>query len=146
PSLFNTMKTAMGSLDMRVFTTIGNHDKTGGNSTTARNSSSFENHYGPLNYSFNRGEVHFVCLDNVVFTNNRGYDMRFSEQQIDWLEIDLSMVPKDKMLIVYYHMPIRGTNFSTRSRLFNLIKDFKEVHLMAGHTHYNENYLHQVDG
>lgn len=146
PSLFNTMKTVMGSLDMRVFTTIGNHDKTGGNSTTARNSSSFENHYGPLNYSFNRGEVHFVCLDNVVFTNNSAYGMGFSEQQIDWLEKDLSMVPKDKMLIVYYHMPIRGTNFSTRSRLFNLIKDFKEVHLMAGHTHYNENYLHQVDG
>lgn len=146
PSLFNTMKTALGSSSMKVFTTIGNHDKTGGNATTPRNSTTFETQYGPLNYSFNRGDVHFVCMDNVVFSNNSSYSLGFSNEQLDWLEKDLSFVPKDKLLILYYHMPIRGTNFSTRSRLFNLIKDFKEVHLMAGHTHYNENYIHNVSG
>lgn len=146
PSLFNMMKSAMGSSRLPVFTTVGNHDKSGGSVSIPRNTNSFESHYGPLNYSFNRGDVHFVCMDNVVFKDNSNYSLGFSQEQIDWLEKDLALVPKDKMLILYYHMPIRGTNFSTRSRLFELVKGFKEVHFMAGHTHYNENYIHTIDG
>lgn len=145
PSLFNVMKSTMGSTNMPLYTTIGNHDKTGGNTLTPRNSTSFESHYGPLNYSFNRGDVHFVCLDNVVFTNNSSYALGFSDEQMSWLEQDLSFVPKTKMLILYYHMPIRNSNFGNRTRLLNLVKDFKEVHFMAGHTHYNENYIHTIE-
>lgn len=146
PNLFNSMKTVMGSLDMPVFTTIGNHDKTGGSSTTARTSHSFERSFGPLNYSFDRGNVHFVVLDNVVFKNDTDYALGFSEEQMDWLEKDLSVVPTDKLLIVTYHMPIRASQFATRSRLFDLIKGFKKIHFFAGHTHYNENYIHRVNG
>lgn len=142
--LLNTMKTRLGSTSMPVFTTIGNHDKF--SSGAVKTSDLFENVYGPVDYSFNIGDVHFVCLDNVVFSDNSSYAMDISAEQIAWLEKDLSHASKDKMLIVYYHMPLRGTNFSTRAQFFDLIKGFKEVHLMNGHTHYSENYIHNVSG
>lgn len=130
---------------MPIFSTIGNHDKFGPSSSPKTNDL-FENVYGPTNYSFNIGDVHFVCLDNVVFSTNSTYNLGFSQAQVDWLEKDLSHVPKDKMLIVYYHMPIRATSFTTRTKLINLIKDYKEVHLLCGHTHYQENYILNVSG
>ncbi|PRD55753.1 calcineurin-like phosphoesterase C-terminal domain-containing protein [Sphingobacterium gobiense] len=143
-SLLNTMKTRLGSTIMPVFTTIGNHDKF--SNGTVKTNDVFENVYGPSNYSFDMGDVHFVCLDNVKFSDNSSYALDISDEQIAWLEKDLSHVSNDKMLIVYYHMPMRGTNFSTRTPFFNLIKDFKTVHLMSGHTHYAENYIHNVSG
>lgn len=139
-NLLSTMKMRLGTLSMPVFSTIGNHDKFGA-STSPKTNDMFENVFGPTNYSFNIGDVHFVCLDNVVFSNNSTYGLGISQEQVDWLEKDLSHVPKDKMLIVYYHMPIRATNFATRSKFINLIQDYKEVHLMCGHTHYMENYI-----
>lgn len=142
--LLNTMKTRLGSTSMPVFTTIGNHDKFVNGSV--KTGDTFENVFGPTNYSFDIGDVHFVCLDNVVFSNTTTYALGISQEQIDWLEKDLSHVSKNKMLIVYYHMPLRGTNFSTRTQFFNLIKDFKEVHLLSGHTHYSENYIHNISG
>lgn len=144
-TLLNTMKTRLGSTTMPIFSTIGNHDKFGAG-TAAKTNDLFQNVYGPTNYSYNIGDVHFVCLDNVVFSNNSTYALGISQAQVDWLEQDLSYVDKSKMLIVYYHMPLRGTNFNTRAQFFNLIKDFKEVHLLCGHTHYMENYIHTIGG
>lgn len=144
-NLLSTMKTRLGSTTMTVFSTIGNHDKFG-ESSGPRTNESFENVYGPTNYSFNIGDVHFVCLDNIVFSTYSTYALGISQAQIDWLAKDLSYVSKDKMLILYFHIPVRGTSFSTRTQFLDLIKDFKEVHLLSGHTHYMENYIHNVSG
>jgi len=140
PGLLNTMKIKLGSNKMKVFTTIGNHDKT---FTTQRKTSDvFENIFGPTNYSFEIGQVHYICLDNVVFEDNSSYGLGINQHQINWMKQDLAQVSKEKMLIIYYHMPIRGSNFATRDQFFELIKDYKEVHLFSGHTHYAENYIH----
>ncbi len=141
--LLQPMKALLGSMSMPVFTTIGNHDKF---STTGnpKDGEVFSNHYGPLNYSFNYGDVHFICLDNVRFNNTEDYISYISNDQIEWIRNDLKFIPKDKMLIVYYHMPIRGGVMNNKAALFNLLKDYKEVQLMCGHTHYNQNYIHST--
>jgi hypothetical protein len=141
PELFAQMKNLMGSGKMTFFTTIGNHDKTGGNDSTPRNAQAFCAVYGPLDYSFNRGNVHFVCLDNVVYTDKDNYAGGFEDHQIEWLKQDLSYVPKDKMLVVYYHIPIRNTAVKNRTAFLNALRDFSKVHFMCGHTHYHENFF-----
>lgn len=142
PAFFEQMKVTIGSSTMPVFTTIGNHDKVATTNTSApRTTSDFDKVYGPVNYSFNRGNVHFVCLDNVIYTNSSAYSGGFSDSQIAWLEQDLSYVPKSKMVIVYYHIPIRNTSsIQNRTKMLNALNGFAEVHLMCGHTHYTENY------
>ncbi|MDR1864802.1 MAG: calcineurin-like phosphoesterase family protein [Bacteroidales bacterium] len=142
PTLFAQMKNVTGSSKMIYFTTIGNHDKTGGSATAPSNADLYCAVYGPLDYSFNRGNIHFVCLDNVIYSNSSTYAGGFEDRQIEWLKQDLSFVPKTKMVIVYYHIPIRNdSGIKNRAALLNALKDFDKVHLMCGHTHYNENFM-----
>jgi len=141
PELQSQMKTIISSTSMPVFTTIGNHDKVAGATTSEpRNSNVFCSTFGPLNYSFNRGNVHFVCLDDVVYSNSSTYTGGFSDAQVQWLKQDLSYVPKTDMVILYYHIPLRNTtSIVNHDNILNLLNGFSEVHLMCGHTHYNEN-------
>lgn len=141
-TLLEPMKTLLGSTDMPMFTTIGNHDKFMIGSEGVKVGDMFSNTFGPLNYSFNYGDVHFICIDNVNFTDNSNYTIGISAEQIEWIAKDLSFVPKSKMIILYYHMPMRGTSFTNKAALLDLVKDYQNVHLMCGHTHYTENYIH----
>jgi hypothetical protein len=142
PNLFTQMRNATGSISLPYFTTIGNHDKTGGSATAPRDATAYTAVFGPVNYSWNRGKVHFISLDDVLYTNNTTYEGGLEDFQIEWLRQDLSHVAKDKMIIVYYHIPIRHTAaFKNRAAFFDLLKGFAKVHFMVGHTHYNENFL-----
>lgn len=142
PAFFDQMKGLIGSANMTVFTTIGNHDKVATSIVNQpRTTDDFSKVYGPLNYSFNRGDVHFICLDNVIFSNSSDYTGGFTSSQVEWLKQDLSYVSKDKMVVLYYHIPIRGTsNIANRAQILSALQGFAEVHLMCGHTHYTENY------
>ncbi len=146
PAFFDQMKTVIGSANMPVFTTIGNHDKVAtSNTNDPRTTDTFSKVYGPVNYSFNRGEVHFVCLDNVFYSNSSTYTGGFSQSQIDWLKQDLSYIAKNKMIVLFYHIPIRNpASTSNGIQLLNVLEGYAEVHLMCGHTHYAENYRNAV--
>lgn len=137
------MGVVVGSSSMPVFATIGNHDKAATTVTSEpRTTDTYTKVFGPLNYSFNRGNVHFVCLDDIIFSNSSDYTGGFTASQLAWLKQDLSYVPKDKMIIVYYHIPLRNTSsISYRNEILSALQGFAEVHLMCGHTHYNENYI-----
>ena len=144
PAFFDQMKGLIGSANMTVFTTIGNHDKVATSVVNQpRTTDDFSKAFGPVNYSFNRGEVHFACLDNVIFSNSSDYTGGFTSSQVDWLKQDLSYVPKSKMIVLYYHIPLRGTSsISNRNLILSALDGYAEVHLMCGHTHYTENYSH----
>lgn len=136
PELLHAIKSELGSLQIPLFNTIGNHDK-----SFADDGILFGNVFGPVDYSFNRGNVHFVCMDNVKFSAASTYAAGFSNEQVEWLKQDLSYVPENKMVILFYHIPMRHANVSNKNRVFELLKGYKEVHLMCGHTHYHENFM-----
>jgi hypothetical protein len=140
PNLLLEMRNVTGSLSMPYFTAIGNHDKAGGSAGTPRDTNAYTAVFGPTNYSWNRGKVHFIAIDDVVFTDNTNYSGGLEDYQIEWLRQDLQHVPTNRLIIVYYHIPIRHSSFNNRSAFFELLKKFPHVHFMAGHTHYNENF------
>lgn len=142
PELFQNIKRTLGS-SVSLFVTIGNHDKVAtDDKSQPRISDEFSDAYGPVNYSFDRGDVHFVCLDNVIYENASSYKGGFTDDQVEWLKQDLSYVPKDKMIIMYYHIPLRHSKtYPNRVAVMELLKGFRNVHLMCGHTHYNENFM-----
>lgn len=125
-----------------MFPCIGNHDKVKQtDATLPRTTTDYEREFGPLNYSFNRGRVHFVSMDDVVFQNGTDYVAGFSDAQVAWLRSDLQYVPKDWMVILYYHIPLRNdASIANREAILSLLDGYAEVHLMCGHTHYNRNY------
>lgn len=137
------LRRALGSGNIPMFAAIGNHDKFATADNPLRNDTFYKTVFGPTNYSFNRGDVHFICLDNVIFTEEGmpgNYVAGFTADQVEWLKQDLSYVSKDKMIILYYHIPLRNTNRAYRNDILRLLEGYAEVHLMAGHTHYNENF------
>lgn len=107
---------------------------------------------GPRNYSFNRGDVHIVSMDNVLYEGKKKYKGGITDRQLEWLRQDLSHVDKDKLVIFCAHIPFRGgTSVTDESHenydgVLDLLAEFSEAHIMIGHTHYQQKYIHKRNG
>ena len=95
-----------------------------------------------MNYSFDRGNVHIIAMDNIIFPSHKDYSLGFRDDQVEWLRQDLSYVSKDKMVILCVHIPMRASGNQNVQAVFELLKPFAEVHVMSGHTHYAENNVY----
>jgi len=138
------MKEAMSNRSVAFFQTIGNHDHLNElNSSVAttywKSIENFQNTFGPQNYSFDRGDVHIVCMDNVLHGEKaeggrtEEFACGFYDWQYEWLKQDLAYVPKDKMVILCAHIPFRngGAGDHSKSRYhtetLNLLAGFAEA-------------------
>lgn len=130
-----------------VFSTIGNHDHEFPTANEKEARAKYESFFGPVDYSFNRGDVHVVCMDDVIYTSGTEYTNGFTDAQLAWLRADLSFVPKQKMVILCYHIPLRSGTARNMAAVKALLSEYAEAHLMAAHTHYNENFINtDADG
>lgn len=111
----------------------------------------FESTFGPINYSFNRGDVHIIGMRDIFYTSNtttRNYAAGFLKEQYEWLKQDLALVPKDKMVVLCVHIPLfshiskSGESGHYVKEVHELLNQYKEVHILSGHTHYQRNYIH----
>jgi len=141
PDLLAQVRRALGSAGIPVFALAGNHDKYKVTDATPRDAAYFSYTIGPLDYSFNRGDVHVVCMDDVRYTSGTEYTNGFTDAQLAWLRADLSFVPKDKTIVLCYHIPLRDGTARNMAAVKALLAEYAEAHLMAAHTHYNENFI-----
>lgn len=132
---------AVAMMGIPFFQTLGNHDmdyRKGGDETS---DVTFKATYGPTYYSFNRGKVHYVVMDNVRYLGvERDYDGFFTTEQLSWLEKDLQHVSKDQLLIINVHIPVYN-QVKNNKDFYTVLEGFKNVHIMSGHTHYNANNI-----
>ena len=151
---------AVSKIGMPVFQVMGNHDANFYSSTSPiiypdETSSTFQlkvqrNHeaiFGPVNYSFNRGDVHIVGMRDIVYTSTTtaSYKTGFLYAQLQWLRQDLALVPKDKMVILCVHIQLfNGTSNYTQDVL-KLLNEYENVHILSGHTHIQHNYIHKFE-
>jgi hypothetical protein len=136
--LFAEYDKVVAETGIPFFQCLGNHDmdyRKGGDETS---DDTFQKTYGPTYYSFNRGQIHYVVMDNVRYLGkDREYDGFFQQHQLEWLRKDLSFVPKEKTIVLCVHIPVHsGTK--NNSDLYAVLED-RNVHIMSGHTHYNVN-------
>lgn len=138
--LFNEYSQAVDKMGIPFFQCLGNHDmdyRKGGDETS---DDTFQQTFGPTYYSFNRGQVHYVVMDNVRYLGtDRNYDGFIQQNQLDWLQKDLAFVPKEKLVILCVHIPIHK-HTKNNDALYALLKD-RDVHIMSGHTHYLQNII-----
>lgn len=132
---------AVATMGIPFFQTLGNHDmdyRKGGDETS---DVTFKATYGPTYYSFNRGKVHYVVMDNVRYLGReREYDGYFTQEQLDWLKKDLQYVAKDQLLIINVHIPVYN-QVKNNKDFYAVLEGYKNVHIMSGHTHYNANNI-----
>ncbi|WP_423129809.1 calcineurin-like phosphoesterase C-terminal domain-containing protein [Gaoshiqia sp. Z1-71] len=142
--LFVPYKEAIKPIGIPWYNLMGNHDMNYDAESDHLSDETFEKHFGPANYAFNHGMVHFIILDNILYPDPRdgkGYWGGFRDDQLKFIENDLRLVPKDYLVVLAFHIPIsepdEGDSFrdEDRNRLFELLKDFPYTLSLSAHTH-----------
>ncbi len=144
-----------------VFHTMGNHDHT---RYTAESSlvldrrsptvnlkirRNHEDMFGPVNYSFNRGDFHIVAMKNILYkslTNGGDFSCGFTQDDYEWLRRDLSLVPKTKAVVLCVHIQIFAQEQNFLKEVKELLNTYNDAHIMSGHSHVNCNYEHEIEG
>ena len=89
--LFPEYERAVKEMGVPFFQVIGNHDMDFTAAGDAHSGDTFSRHFGPRYYSFDRGAVHYVVLDDV-FWHGSGYIGYLDDDQLTWLAGDLARV------------------------------------------------------
>jgi len=139
----------VSTLGLPAYNVHGNHDMNYKAKDDQYAEETFKRIYGPVDYSFNYGKVHFVVMDNVEYNGwnhtegRRGrYRGYFSEQQLTWLKNDLSLTPENYLIVFSTHIPIRTTesegdyvNLVNREAFFEILKNRKYLLSLSAHMH-----------
>ncbi|MDQ7825325.1 MAG: family 16 glycosylhydrolase [Candidatus Eremiobacteraeota bacterium] len=149
PNLFDPYIATMSGAGIPFYHGIGNHDMDYSNKTHETSSCTYESRFGPPYYSFNRGKIHYITLNDVFYYGYSYHYMGYLDQkQLDWLAADLKQVPKNATIAVSLHIPTRYNESEAKpglegfqknalvnaQALYDLFKGYK-VHIMAGHSH-----------
>jgi len=159
-----------GGKSVPFFQCMGNHDHDATVSVSDDHETNFYNssqnyidYFGPYDYSFDRGDAHIVVMNNVYVTSVESsshsngstwnYEGGFTESQLEWLRADLDLVKDkgNKLIVFCTHIPFRGAGSDGSSmsedkgyaEVLGMLTDFREAHIMIGHTHYPQNYIHE---
>ncbi len=121
---------------------MGNHDMNYDAVADSLSDETYEAGFGPANYVFNYAGAHFIVLDDILYPDPRdgkGYWGGFRKDQLDFVENNLRLVPKDRLVVVSFHIPVEeeGDSFrdEDRLRLFELLRPYANVLIMSAHTH-----------
>ncbi len=156
-SLYPEYERGVRGIGVPFFQVVGNHDLDFDAGVDEESTRTFSRHFGPRYYSFDRGAVHYVVMDDV-FYHGAGYVGYVQADQLRWLEEDLAGVEAGRTVIVAVHIPVLGTghtrrgerspganvSVTNRDALYRLLEPF-DVHVLCGHTHENDhNYRNGV--
>ena len=155
PSLFDSTKLILSKTGIPFYQSMGNHDMKYNGRSNETAPVIFEKHFGPAYYSFNKGRIHYIVLNNVFYIGRDYFYIGYlPEKQFAWLEKDLSYVPEGSTVVVTFHIPsalnesdierfdyanISGS-MTNKKALYEILKPFN-AHLISGHLHYSRNIL-----
>jgi len=148
-NLFDPYISVMSEAGIPFYHVIGNHDLDYSNITHETSSLTYEEKFGPSYYSFNKGKIHYITLNDVFYYGYSYHYMGYLDQkQIDWLKADLQLVPKGNTVIVSLHIPTKYAEAEKEPGLLEFQKNALvnaqvlydllagyEAHIMSGHSH-----------
>ena len=152
------IRTHFGRVNMPIFNAMGNHDYTffakgvkiaekvagtpGSSTVNLLAQRNFEEVFGPINFSFDRGKVHFVCMKDIHFNSTSEWDAgsysgAFTDDEYNWLVQDLANTPKDMKVVLCVHIPIStSTSGKNVTKVQALLRQYTNSVIFSGHTHY----------
>lgn len=155
PALFDSTKQILSKTGIPFYQAMGNHDMKYYGRSNETASAVFEKHFGPAYYSFNKGKIHYVVLNDVFYIGRDYFYIGYlPEQQLAWLVKDLSYVPEGSTVVVTFHIPsaldesdIRkfeyaniSSSMTNKKALYEILKPYS-AHLISGHLHLSSNIL-----
>lgn len=151
-TLYPEYERAVKAMGVPFFQVVGNHDLLFDVAGDVASTGTFERHFGPRYYSFDRGQVHYVVLDDV-FWHGRGYIGYVEESQQKWLAADLARIERGRTVVVLLHIPPLSTretrmtggaadtggSVTNRQSLYRLLEPYR-AYVLSGHTHEHERH------
>ena len=157
PWLFPEYIKRVQRLPFPVYRVIGNHDMDYNGRSHETSHHTFEDYFGPDHYSFNRGQVHYIVINDNFYIGREFYYMGYcDEATFKWMEQDLRDVPHGSLVVVAMHIPTRLTpeqqpfayqygpiadQMVNAAAFHDILKAYR-VHIISGHMHYNLNIEH----
>ncbi len=154
PELYESSLRHRARFGAPIYIANGNHDMQYYVRSHELSKDRFEHKVGPTNYSFNRGKVHYVFIDNVFYIGRDYFYMGYvDEQTFDWLEQDLASVPAGSTVVMVMHIPVAnqaeklpfrydGKSVSQETvnaaHLIEMMKPYN-THFITGHQHWSRN-------
>ena len=134
------------------FTLMGNHDYKGDAPTNEDSKEFYKAMFGPTYYSFDKGKVHYIVMDDV-FNYTRRYIGYLERHQLEWIKKDLADVPQGSLVVLFCHIPTyswaameknwQGEQMhdilTNRQALYDILKPY-DAHICSAHKHFAENY------
>lgn len=148
--LFDELNATLGRIGIPWFSVVGNHDMNTDARVDESANETFIRVYGPADYAFDWGPVHFVVLDDVFWSWNEdksrgGYRGHATERTLAFIENDLRHVPRDTLTVFLMHIPLAGLD--NAAELMALFADRPWTLSVSAHTHYaREDWLDADDG
>ena len=151
------VKTSLKNSSVPVFHCFGNHDCSSSvGSSEVDLISKFQQHFGPVDYSFNIGKAHVVFMKNMIYEGYDAYGIEGNkyaqgilDHQLEWLKKDLAAVEDkdEKLIIMCVHIPLRGTSNNSKNykAVVQEMLKFKEAHVLSGHHHGVYNHVPSKD-
>jgi len=179
--LFEPLNQAQSLFGVPWYNVYGNHDMnfmSGQSTETASDpdrwsDETFERVYGPATYAFQFGRVHFINLDSVIHEGFKGfrngtfeswpggkwprtstYRGGLREDQLNFIENYLEIVPKDELVVLLMHIPLSPhSHFDSdsihqipeRGRLLEVLSSHPHTFSMSGHTHIQRHWFYGED-
>jgi hypothetical protein len=156
-SLFPEYERAVQRMGLPFWQVVGNHDLDFSAPTDQGSTATFRRYFGPEYYSFDRGAVHYVVLDDVFWPGSDGFGSNTDDYvghidaaQLAWLEQDLALADDGQTVVVFTHIPPLSTVYArsgepgpsprgqikNRQALYDLLAPFN-AHIISGHVHEN---------
>lgn len=128
------------NMNTHVYYCIGNHDLVKGK----YGEEMFESLYGPVFYSFDAGNVHYIVTPMLGGDHRPSYTRK---DVYEWLKNDLAQVSKDKAVMIFNHDNLKyddNNDFFYYGADKNEYIDLKDHNLKAWlYGHWHVNYIKQ---
>lgn len=154
--LFKPYSNSVARIGLPWYNVYGNHDMNFDAESDSLADETFEATFGPPTYAFNKGKVHFIILDDVVYPRKdgeSGYIGGFTGKQLEFIKNDLKHVPNNHLIVLAFHIPLHIPQRETgnshfrmkdRQKLFELLSDYPHTLSLSAHTHVQQ--LQFLDG
>jgi Icc protein len=160
-SLYNLYQQEIGSLNMPVYNTMGNHEVFGIYEKSGVDPSHpeygfgmFESRIGETYYSFDHENWHFMVLHSVQTTDDHRYIGMIDEEQMEWIKRDLLEVDPETPIVISTHIPFitvftqilygeyapeyHGLVVENAREVLDLFDAYNLKIVLQGHLHYLE--------
>ena len=150
-AIYDRHKRMMALMDIPQWYLPGNHDMNFESPDARFANETYKSHFGPTYYSFDQGNVHFIALNNVEYAGagrefrDGRYRGQISATQLRWLENDLALVARDKLIVIATHIPLlaeasdgvsppaTGPGTENLAELLRILAPFDNIYGLAGH-------------